>query len=83
MFCNVAILVNMNYLFIIIFYSMFFLAHEDTKNANTHLLFFKIYAETKLFRDFQPYQFYFSGCHLNYLKLIFVNGYHFMQFGKL
>ncbi|EEC54221.1 hypothetical protein BACEGG_01365 [Bacteroides eggerthii DSM 20697] len=37
MFCNVAIFVNMNYLFIIIFFPKFILAHEDTKNANTHL----------------------------------------------
>ena len=36
MFCNVAILVNMIYLFII-FSPNFILAHEDTKNANTHL----------------------------------------------
>jgi len=27
----------MNYLFIIIFFPKFILAHEDTKNANTHL----------------------------------------------
>ena len=33
----------------------------------------------ELFRDFQPYQLYFSGCHLNYLELIFVDGYHLMQ----
>ncbi|KAA3689559.1 hypothetical protein F3F90_18695 [Bacteroides salyersiae] len=36
MFCNVAILINTVYLFIIIF-SLVVLAHEDTKNANIHL----------------------------------------------
>ncbi|MBD9108991.1 MAG: hypothetical protein EGQ74_02085 [Bacteroides nordii] len=40
MFCNVAILINTVYLFIIIFVSVV-LAHEDTKNANIHLFISK------------------------------------------
>lgn len=34
----------------------------------------------KLFNDFQSYQLNFSGCYLDYFKLIIIHFNHFMQF---
>ena len=37
----------------------------------------------KLFNDFQSYQLNFSGCYLDYFKLIIIHFNHFMQFREI
>src|SRR3712207_6345185 len=69
MFCNVAIFTNTIYVYIISFLSHFS-ARRYKKCNYASIYYAKKSWMSKLFQDFEPNKFYFSGCHLNNFKLI-------------